>query len=195
MTLSPEDRLRIEHLLPFWVNGTLRGDEVADVADAVEKDRQLQRQADVLRRMRAEMQNSAMDLSPGEFGLMRLSKAIEADAHRKTRWQPYAAGAALAAAVAATGLVFFGAEKNAADPTFTQASGTAGLPTLTVQFVPDATASEIAALMLRQGLVFVDGPSAIGLYRLASFEGLDLTAAAEGLRAEKAIVQSVETAE
>ena len=195
MTLSPEDRLRIEHLLPFWVNGTLKGDEVADVAAAVEKDRSLQRQADVLRQIRAEMQNTETDASPGEFGLMRLSKAIESETPRKPRWQPYAAGAALAAAVAATGLVFFGAEKHASDPTFTQASGTDGRATLTVQFVPEATASEIAALLLRQGLVFVDGPSAIGLYRLASFDGLDLTAAAEGLKAEKTIVQSVETAE
>ena len=52
---------------------------------ALAADPHLRSQAEILRRIRNEMQSADIGFSPGEFGLARLLRAIEEDRMRRTR--------------------------------------------------------------------------------------------------------------
>ena len=119
---------------------------------------------------------SVDDHSPGAFGLARLQRAIAAEAAPARRyWRP-AAAAALAATVATLGLFVLKSGPDAGQDRYTQASGEVSKRLLTVTFRPDATESAISDLLLTNNLVIVDGPSALGLYRVQFDEGSDARA-------------------
>ena len=192
MTTSQES---VEELLPFLVNGTLDGAEHDRVARAVDADPALAHEVSALRAVRDRMRSESPAQSPGEFGLARLMRDIDAAgstpvARRQTAlpWLVAIAAVLALVAVLATGTI-------APQPDgaiYEQASGDAGDAALTVAFRPDATQGDIATLLQDNGLIIVDGPSALGLYRLAALDGADLAALSETLRARGELVESVD---
>lgn len=71
-------RTDIEGLLPFLANETLAGDERAAVEAAVAADPGLQTELEALRLMRHAMQAETLEASPGELGLARLMRDVDA---------------------------------------------------------------------------------------------------------------------
>lgn len=196
MTATAERRFT-EELLPFFVNGSLSATERQHVQDAVAADADLSREADVLQGIRAQMQSEASAYSPGEFGLARLMRDIDAEAPvvapaattRRPAFAAMAAAVALVAVVTGSIVTRPGSE---APVYYEQASGDAGEATLTIAFRPDATQADMTALLLDFGLVVVDGPSALGLYRVAPLDDTDLDALAARLAGETEIVETVD---
>lgn len=195
-------RDEIEALLVFLANDTLEGEERAAVEAAVAADPQLAGELEALKAMRAEMQAEDVT-SPGEMGLARLMRDIEAEATASAG--PPAANLPTApsrlwkiAAVVLFGLViaqtaYFGYDRGA---DFELASGeeapVGAEYTLRVAFAGDATEADIRALLLDLNLVIVDGPSAIGLYTVAALDEAAREAAETALQARGDIVESVE---
>ena len=195
-------RDEIEALLVFLANDTLEGEERAAVEAAVAADPQLAGELEALKAMRAEMQAEEVT-SPGEMGLARLMRDIEAEA--KASAGPPAANLPTApssfwkvAAVVLFGLViaqtaYFGYDRGT---DFELASGEEAAVSaeysLRVAFAEDATEGDIRALLLDLDLVIVDGPSAIGLYTLAALDEAAREAALTALQARGDIVESVE---
>ena len=71
-------RDEISALLPFLANGTLEGDERAEIEAALAEDAALQAELRALRAIRATMQ-AEESFSPGEMGLARLMRGVEAE--------------------------------------------------------------------------------------------------------------------
>ena len=199
MDLSRDE---IEALLVFLANDTLEGEERAAVEAAVAADPQLAGELEALKAMRDEMQAEEV-ASPGEMGLARLMRDIEAEA--AASGGPPAANLPNApsnfwkvAAVVLFGLViaqtaYFGYDRGT---DFELAGGEEAAVSadysLRVAFAEDATEGDIRALLLDLNLVIVDGPSAIGLYTLAALDEAAREAALEALQARADIVESVE---
>lgn len=176
-------RDEISALLPFHANGSLTGDEAAALEAALAGDAGLREELAALRVMRATLQAEPLQ-SPGEFGLARLMRAVEAEPRAPARNNLWRIAAALAlAAFLGQSLYLW---QRPGGPVVTLAGGeTEGL---TVAFAPDAPEAGIRELLLAQGLQVVGGPSALGLWVLT---GADLEAAAAALAASP-LVESVE---
>lgn len=193
------DRRTAEELLPFLVNGTLEGDERRMVEAQLASDPQLAEQVEVLAKIRTQMQQEPDGVSPGEFGLARLMREIEAEApvtakpanslHRPV----FAALAAVVALVAVTIGALVMRNDATAPVYYEQASGDTSGAVLTIAFRPEATQARMTDLLLSNGLVIVDGPSALGLYRVQSIEGEDLSVLADRLAKETGLVETVDT--
>lgn len=200
----------VEALLPFLANDTLTGEERAEVEAAVAADADLAVQLRALRRIRKEVKAEPLDWSPGEMGLARLMRDIEAEApveaaplvldtpvaandNRRARVWQIAAAVALAAFAAQSVFVWSGAT----GPDMELASGGSGPigdGRLRVGFQGTATEADIRALLLAQDLVIIDGPSALGLYTLAVDEAATDDAIA-ALLANQRVVETVSIAE
>lgn len=178
----------VEQLLPFLVNGTLAGPERARVEESLRHSPALTAEAALLGQLRGAMKALPQPSSPAEFGLARLMRDIdrEAQAQRSRRWQ-LAGGALAAAAIVLAVLLVLPAGQTG----YQQASGDPGPGDLTVAFVPGATLAEVTELLQANDLEIVDGPSAIGLYRLDVTEGADASAIADKLRAMQSLVENV----
>ncbi len=200
----------IHELLPFRANGTLEGADLDAVDAALAEDAGLRADLAALSAIRDTMQAEEI-ASPGEFGLARLMRDVEADARVSTP-APAAANdnvvplmrlriwQVAAAVVLAVGLGFnlpqFGpgtapmdsAESEPAG--FTLASGGADAD-FTVIFTPDATEIEIRGLLLDAGLEIVSGPSALGIYGLGLLDA-DSTDTAFAALSASAIVEDVQ---
>lgn len=193
MMAVADERRNLEALLPFYVNGTLTADERRGVDAALRDDPRLRDEAEALARLRRTMQDSDSDASPGEFGLARLMRDIdrqEAPApRRRSMILPWSIAAAASAGFLALALGWMPAERS--EP-YLQASGDADGVFLTVAFQPEATQSDVSALLLEYGLEIVEGPSALGLYRVAPGNGRDLDALAADLRNRATIIESID---
>lgn len=74
---------------------------------------------------------------------------------------------------------------------YTTASDELALPVLQVVFADTATAGEISAALLEHGGRIIDGPSAIGLYRIAFPDEDRRSRAREALASQPGLVDSV----
>ncbi len=187
--MTPETRQEIEELLPFYANGTLDGDERAKVETALAEEADLRAELEVLVALRETMQAEEMQ-SPGELGLARLMRDLDREAQpaiapagadnvvplRRLRVWQIAAAVVLALGVAQSAYLIQSGD-NA--PAFELASGEEmPLPAaFTVGFAPDATEAEIRAVLTEAQLQIVAGPSTLGLYDLAPWDGADPDAA------------------
>jgi anti-sigma-K factor RskA len=192
-----DNHRELESLLPFYVNGTLTSEERARVDAALREDAMLRDQARTLEELRTTMHDTDYGQSPGEFGLARLMRDIDrteaasksVGTARRHALLPWGLAVAASAALLAVSLGWVGTDQTAP---YLQASGDAESSYLTVAFQPDASQSDVSNLLLEQGLVIVDGPSAIGLYRLAPGEGSDVATLAADLRARSDLIESVD---
>lgn len=189
------DRKDTAELLPFLVNGTLDGEERDRVTEAVASDPVFQGEVVALQALRDRMQAETEAYSPGEFGLARLMRDIDdapaAPTQSRKPVLPWAVAAAAVLALAAV-LVTGSLAPQPDGPVYEQASGDAGDVGLTVAFRPDAAQGDIAGLLLDSGAIIVDGPSALGLYRVVSPDGTAPAVLAEALRARVDLVESVD---
>lgn len=193
MTLTDENRPFIRMLLPFWVNGTLKGYDATVVQSALATDADLRAEVEMLKALRTGMKAVQAEASPGAFGLARLERSIAAErATARRTFGPLAAVAAVI--VAAVGAYLFAPGLRIADGDFRQASGP-DAAAITVSFRDTATEAEMARVLLAHDLVIVDGPSAIGLYRLQSLEPDRTEDVVAALIAETDVIETAEKAE
>ncbi len=203
---------QIEELLPFYVNGTLGEEERAAVEARAAENPALAREIAFLEglsavvREREAAEDDSMT-SPGELGLKRLQRDLEAEGEGLGGVTPWRIGAfrlpvrqiALAASLAlAIGLGAGSFLTYQLDERYLAASGggvEAEGVVLQVIFRPDASEAEISALLRREGLSIVGGPSALGLYRLDSglgpAEESALTGLIERLDREASVIEQV----
>ncbi|MGI3184498.1 hypothetical protein [Nioella aestuarii] len=197
---------QLHELLPFRANGTLEGADLAAVDAALAEDADLRAELAALTAIRQTMQAEEV-ASPGEFGLARLMRDVDAETRvaapvaandnvvplmRLRIWQ------VAAAVVLAVGIGFNlqqvgpgTAPMDSAEPAgFTLASGGSAAD-FTVVFAPDATEAELRALLLEAGLEIVSGPSALGIYGLGLIDAEASDAALAALSAS-AIVEDVQ---
>jgi hypothetical protein len=196
----------LNELLPFHVNGTLDGDERAAVERALGRDAALRADVAGLARLRDAMQAQGMGQSPGAFGKARVMRdiarmeaaalvtATPVTAAPRRSAAPFTSmlAAATIAGLFAFGIGWFSASE---DAPFTLASGGTVAPVqgpvLTVAFRPDATEAQIAALLRDNRLGIVEGPTAIGLYRVEVQASANLAELAARLRAADSVIESV----
>jgi len=170
----------LDLLLPWYVNGTLSAEERRQVEAHLERSSHARDEVDLLRALRQQVKDEAVENSPGELGLQRLKREIkQADqapaggdrmAGRTITiasfWRPLAAAACLVVLVQAG--VMVGLRTGSIDPdTVGIASGTTGLiePQLQVTFAPDATEADIRELLQSAGASIADGPTALVIYK------------------------------
>jgi hypothetical protein len=198
----------IHELLPFRANGTLEGADLAAVDAALAEDADLRAELAALTAIRATMRAEEV-ASPGDFGLARLMRDVDAETHvaapvaandnvvplsRLRIWQ------VAAAVVLAVGIGFnlpqigpgsAPMERAESEPAgFTLASGGSAAD-FTVVFAPDATEAELRALLLQAGLEIVSGPSALGIYGLGLIDA-EMSDAAFAALSASAIVEDVQ---
>lgn len=193
----------VRELLPFYVNGTLGGAELKEVETAIKSDPSLKGDIDFLKALRDEVKNIESENSPGELGLKRLQKAIAAE---KLQNDPIARAESKitkeqnwgwrVAAIAACLLLVFQTivmmPQQGDD--LTAAGGKqvvfAEGRIVSVTFSPDAREENIRSLLLSVDANIVDGPSALGVYKLSIPRDFD--AAVEKLRAHKTLIETVD---
>lgn len=209
----------IELLLPFLVNGTLDDDERNRVEAALADDPRLAREAEIAADLRAGIRDLEDPRTPGEFGLARLMRDIgreaearaqssdktaahQTDPNRIRALPRYALALAASVALVAAGLTALtqtgflgdhGGNPGAGD--YHQASGSSGNGNLSVAFTPTASQAQVTELLLDHDLVVVDGPSAIGIYRLAVSQDTDPATVADELRQASGVVENVGVSE
>jgi len=183
----------MSELLPFHLNGTLGTDERQSVEGALAVDAGLRAELEFLRQVRTAVRADDLGQSPGAFGLARLKR--ELSPQMRPSWA--ARGAALAAAFALGAMlsVFATGRLPEAPEGYSQAGAPVAGGQIVVAFRQDATSERISDLLLSQGVTITDGPSAIGLYRIAVADGTDAAAVAAALAAATDIVESAEVAE
>lgn len=194
--MAQKNAQQIAELLPFWINGSLSADEAAEVATAVAANPALADEAAFLRGLRDRMQAEAPGYSPGEIGLARLKRKLALPATPAPRRVSLATAAALA--LFGVGLGFAAQTLLRPAPVeYIQASGDTNSAALLVAFQPTAPAQAISQALLAEGLTILDGPSALGLYRLAPLDapGPDLAVLAERLQARTDLFEMVDFAE
>jgi len=199
----------IEELLPFYVNGTLEGDELNQVEKAIQKDPSLADEVEFLKKLRGEIKAEQTDQPPGELGLKRLQKQLQEQTQYQSGtgnnqkvssmgssniWRAASIAACLLLIIQA---VAFFPHWPSDDLT---ASGnksmvhTPGIYTtgkvISITFVPDATEDNIRHLLLTIEANIVEGPSALGVYKIVVAN--DIEPAIDKLKAHKNLIESVQ---
>lgn len=173
----------LDLLLPWYVNGTLEDAERRQVEAYLERSSHARDEVELLRALRQQVKDEAIESSPGELGLQRLKRQMKQEAAQPqdrmagrtitvaSFWRPLAVAACLVVMVQAgimVGLGGFGTT----DGGVTTATG--GSPAvLQVTFAPEATEQQIRDLLQQAGASIADGPTALGVYnlRLVDAEG------------------------
>ncbi|MDT7838186.1 hypothetical protein [Aquabacterium sp. OR-4] len=195
------DDAQIETRIQAHALGRLSAQDSADLAAQARDDPPLHAElalAEALVRARADDPARQQSVA---FGWARLSRAIDADRAtlpRAGRWPtPLTRWQAAAAALLAVAVWQFAAERPwPGDAGY----GMAGAPAAQafvaqVAFKPQATELQRRAALLAAGARVVGGPSALGLYRLAFADAAALQAGVARLRAETAVVESIQADE
>jgi len=197
----------IEELLPFYVNGTLEGEELLLVENAVRDNPDLQEEVALLKRLQAEMCELPVENSPGELGLRRLQNALSQDRQgarmstgktsnvksiSRMSWRAVAIAACVLLIVQTIALLPQWVTDSGEDNLIAAGGSSVIAPygrILTITFVPDAREENIRQMLLSVGARIVDGPSALGVYKL-SVATNDATVVKK-LKARRNLVESV----
>lgn len=189
----------IARLLPFRVNGSLAEPEAQAVRQMLAQSRKLREEEQALDALRKEMRALEWPISPGELGLARLNRSISAETSQGRPglrlWPKVGIAAALVALVAAGALILRSPGAPKGGDLYEQAAGEAGAGQLIVGFDRSATQADVEALLLQNDLRIVDGPSALGLYRIQAKNAEGMAEALMALRAARTIVDTAEAAE
>lgn len=193
---GPGDNDReVKQLLPWYVNGTLTGEERERVRRYLQENEHAAVEVEVLRCIRDAVKSQDVG-SPGEFGLHRLKEAIrdtarpEATAAGPPRWwRPAMAAAALVIVV--QGALLIDAWQRG--DTWVPAGVEPARPTLQLRFDPAATERDIRGLLNELDIELVSGPGSMGLYRAAPVgEDADIEELAARLREAGQVVSHAE---
>lgn len=158
----------IEMLVPLWVNGRASKDERRSVEAALLRNPGLRAEASRLSFLRQEMRDEPARSTPGDLVLARLHRSIDADRPVRMRQAALFLAGALAATVVFALVLWNQPPASVAlgGGEYRQASGEGAAGAFTVLFRQDASAGQIGTFLHDNHLTVVDGPSAIGLYRL-----------------------------
>ena len=186
----------IEELLPFYLNGSLSGDEHARVEAALKADEGLRQQLEFLSAISGAVQSDGpASAAPGDLGLARLRRDIGRQQPRRSALRSVSALAAAFILGVGVMALWPSLDRGPEDAIYEQAGGPVAKGALIVAFRPGATAEQISTLLLSVDGVIVDGPSAIGLYRVDLPEGADAGTVVGRLLAAGEIVESAQKAE
>ncbi len=165
---EPRDHETIEALLPWYVNGTLTDEERAQVEAHLAHCRRCREDVRFLTGLRQGVKRTTDTTTDPELGLKRLMREIDAEptARRRTPWwQPSLAAAAVVIVV--QGVLLFNLWQRDDDIGMRLAGDTPPpAVVLQIQFDADAREGEIRALLRSLNARLIDGPSAVGLYRI-----------------------------
>jgi hypothetical protein len=185
-SLSQSETQALE-LLPWYVNGTLEGDEREQVRRELRSSLTCRLEYERLCRMRDLMQQDDAEHAAADRGFERLMTRIRRDQSAPARWQPLAAAAALGAL--AFSIAWWGSQDPATAPaTYTTLTTSerdaAEAPLLRVVFasgVPEETRRVIVAEL---GLELAAPPAADGMYTFVIPQDSDAQLIAAELRAD-----------
>ena len=199
----------LDLLLPWYVNGTLSEEERQQVEAYLDRSSHARDEVELLRQLRQQVKEEAVENSPGELGLQRLKREIkQADAQEQgpgssdkmagrtitvaSFWRPLAVAACLLVAIQAGVLV--GINTGVVPVSDEVKTAGAGAPPLQVTFAPDATEEQIRDVLQSAGASIADGPTALGIYKLRLVND-ELTTVEEALTALRARAEIVTYAE
>ena len=186
----------IEELLPFYLNGSLSRNEHARIEAALKADEGLRQQLEFLSAISGAVQSDGpASAAPGDLGLARLRRDIGRQQPRRSALRSVAALAAAFILGVGVMALWPSLDRGPEDAIYEQAGGPVAKGALIVAFRPGATAEQISTLLLSVDGVIVDGPSAIGLYRVDLPEGADAGTVVGRLLAAGEIVESAQKAE
>ena len=177
-TQTPERDAELDQLLPWYVNGTLSDDERARVETYLAASAGAREEVELLRRLRDHVKESQPAQSPGELGLKRLQREIAAERKPASTpaqaapaggspgwWRPAAIAAALVIAI--QGALLFQTWQGGGVVDIAgsgQAGG--GIAVIEATFAPEATEAQIRAALQAIDGRLIDGPGALGVYRI-----------------------------
>lgn len=163
-----------DEFLPWYVNGTLADRERHDVEAHLQGCERCRQEVAWLQNLRTQVKADAAG-SPGELGLHRLLREAKAQkpAARQPHqwWRPALAAAAVIIVIQSAVLINF---LHRPAPIIPLGGPAAADVVLQVKFAPNATETQIRELLQKTGATFIDGPGALGVYRLR-LEGVTAT--------------------
>ncbi|XQE66965.1 anti-sigma factor family protein [Pseudomonas sp. P3C3] len=172
MNTELDDRALLE-LLPWYLNGTLEGAELAAVEALLLRSAEAREELEVLRRLAAAVreQEQAHEAPPFELGWARLQRSLQQEARpapRRDWWKPGLAAAAALVIALQLGILMRPAQ---VDSDWQLQSGgseqvLSGGYRVQLRFVEHAQWQQIRALLLELDAVLVDGPSALGVVQV-----------------------------
>ena len=172
MNTELDDRALLE-LLPWYLNGTLEGVELAAVEALLLRSAEAREELEVLRRLAAAVreQEQAHEAPPFELGWARLQRSLQQEARpalRRDWWKPGLAAAAALVIALQLGILMRPAQ---VDSDWQLQSGgseqvLSGGYRVQLRFVEHAQWQQIRALLLELDAVLVDGPSALGVVQV-----------------------------
>ncbi|SIQ63127.1 anti-sigma factor [Aquipseudomonas alcaligenes] len=172
MNTELDDRALLE-LLPWYLNGTLEGVELAAVEALLLRSAEAREELEVLRRLAAAVreQEQAHEAPPFELGWARLQRSLQQEAQpapRRDWWKPGLAAAAALVIALQLGILMRPAQ---VDSDWQLQSGgseqvLSGGYRVQLRFVEQAQWQQIRALLLELDAVLVDGPSALGVVQV-----------------------------
>ncbi len=180
MPETPDERREIEDLLPFYLNGSLADADRLRVERALDDDEGLRTELDFLVRWRQTVKDTAQDQGVGALGERRLLRSIRDEGveretpSRDATVSPLrrfvrpalALAAGLALVVQAATIWNLQSELDARGELQTLSGGAV----FKVQLADDATVGDVSAFLLDEGLVIVEGPTALGFYELTPID-------------------------
>ncbi len=176
-------------LLPWLANGTLAGPERETVKRHVDACAECQAELALLQSLRSTLQSEALPAGGGELGLQRLLRQVKKRPGSAPRWWlPAALAASLVIGVQTVMLLQRAPEESLYAPL---SGPRVGEGVLQIEFMPEAREADLRSLLRELGLRIVDGPSAVGLYRLAVEPGRDLQQVKQALQAHGELVRHV----
>ena len=184
--------------LVAYLQDRLSQAERKDFEAEMRSDPALAAEVSVMRGARKAMGQEEADEDPS-VGWQRLQASIERERSQTTaanlNRRPFFMIAQVAAvAIAAIAVWQFAVTPLISpngQPGYTTASDELALPVLQVVFADTAPAGEISAALLEHGGKIIDGPSAIGLYRIAFPDEDHRSRAREALALQPELVESV----
>lgn len=169
---TPERDAELDRLLPWYVNGSLSDDERARVEVYLAASADAREEVELLGRLRDHVKADQPAQSPGELGLLRLQRKIAAD--RKAAparagrfgdwWRPAAVAAALVIAIQSALLFQSWRDGGGVDTAGDGRLG--GGAVIEATFAPEATEAQIRAVLQAIDGRLIDGPGALGVYRI-----------------------------
>jgi hypothetical protein len=153
-----------DELLPWYANDTLESAERTSVDEHLRDCERCRDEVVFLRALRRGVKAVGQTAAPGELGMKRLLRDIHAQPTQRQWWRPALAAAALVIVVQGVLLgVFWPRDAGITPLGASKLDGNI----VQIQFQPTATEAQIRALLQQAGATLVDGPGALGVYRIA----------------------------
>jgi anti-sigma-K factor RskA len=196
-----DNKQELEALLPFYLNGSLDESEKVRVERALAEDEDLRQELAFIEIMQQQIQQLP-EQSPGEFGLKRLQRSLKQQqaqhqhqiGHAEKQLTPAKKGWQFLAIAASLILVLQTVTVVQKQDDYQAAGGNNVVQkhadTVSVTFTGNATEQQIRQLLLAHNIVIIDGPSAIGLYRLAITADPHTTM--QALQARSDLIESIQ---